>query len=123
MRTMTSAAAARRRAVVGGIAATFISACAPSVSLGSDVAATDTTETDEATPTTPCLACAQAQCGDELDLCERQETCACFLECLLAESPPDACQASCMPTSGVAAVVVCVQTSCGQACADIGSTS
>lgn len=111
------------RAVIAGIATIVTTACAPSVSLGRDAAATEASGTDQAPATTPCLSCAQTQCGDELDLCERQETCACFFECLVAESPPDACQASCMPTSGVAAVVVCVQTSCGQACADTGSTS
>lgn len=62
-----------------------------------------------------CLECAQQLCCDELTLCVVQEGCNCFLDCL-AVSTPQECQGVCDPSSGAAAMTVCLAMSCPGVC-------
>ena len=76
----------------------------------------------EAEAESRCQACAQEQCCDELLLCAGQPSCECFLSCFLGDTPAQDCQSACTPTSGVAAVIVCVQMACGGDCNLAGGT-
>lgn len=63
-----------------------------------------------------CLACAQAGCCDEIDFCSGQEGCDCFRSCLWEGRSPEECEAACEPSSGMAAIMVCLAMRCAGQC-------
>lgn len=64
----------------------------------------------------PCLQCARTSCCEELELCAGQTECTCFIDCLRSQQDAMRCQMQCEPSSGMAAMAVCLAMACPGLC-------